>query len=261
MVKMVCEALGYGPFAAQRGGYPNGYLQQAAQNKLLTGVSLKAGDHVPTQAALTFIYNALFADMGVFVSEKTGQYVDFSGMTLLKYVFEVEKISGIVTSDDRISLWGEPQAETGKLLIGEKSYQAGNVQSGEFLGYAVDAYIANDGETILMLHKTDKNSVLIIPGTDVMDLLESGVKYAADGGDSKEKTAKINRETALFYNRNKIDAKSLAAIGVKNGRITLVDNNSDGVYDVLLAESFISEQVASVDNMNKTIYLKSGKKA
>lgn len=60
-IKMVVSALGYGPLAKVRGGYPLGYMRIARDGNLLDGVDLESGEAITLNCAMNLMFNALLS--------------------------------------------------------------------------------------------------------------------------------------------------------------------------------------------------------
>lgn len=58
-VKMLVVALGYEPFAADNGGYPNGYMMAASRFGVLENVTLVFDKPATRKDAFTLVYNSL----------------------------------------------------------------------------------------------------------------------------------------------------------------------------------------------------------
>ena len=63
MLSILTRILGYGEFAATKGGYPNGYLTAASMAGILTGVSAAADTEVTRAQVAQLIWNAVQAPM------------------------------------------------------------------------------------------------------------------------------------------------------------------------------------------------------
>lgn len=75
MLSILTRILGYGEFAATKGGYPNGYLTAASMAGILTGVSAAADTEVTRAQVAQLIWNAVQApmlDITTFSTSSTG---------------------------------------------------------------------------------------------------------------------------------------------------------------------------------------------
>lgn len=75
LLTMLTRILGYGDFAASRGGYPNGYLTAASTAGILSGVSAAAEEPITRAQAAQLIWNAVQAPM-LDITTFTGSVTD-----------------------------------------------------------------------------------------------------------------------------------------------------------------------------------------
>jgi len=117
-IKMIVVALGYEPMAADRGGYPTGYMVVAQSIGVTKGVSAPAQTDAAKRSLIAeLIYNALDVPMMEqtgFGSEKTYEIMDGtnnkSRVTLLTSKFDVAKLGGVVTANDKVAIVGSTEA-------------------------------------------------------------------------------------------------------------------------------------------------------
>ncbi|MBQ6998695.1 MAG: S-layer homology domain-containing protein [Clostridia bacterium] len=122
-IKMIVVALGYEPMAADRGGYPTGYMVVAQSIGVTKGVSAPAQTDAAKRSLIAeLIYNALDVPMMEqtgFGSDKTFEIMDGtnnkSRVTLLTSKFDVAKLGGVVKANDKIATDGGSAAPEGEI--------------------------------------------------------------------------------------------------------------------------------------------------
>lgn len=93
-VKMIVCAVGYGVYAENLGGYPNGYMAYASNISIIKDMVLKKDDVLTRRAAFNLLYNTL--DVPLLVVD--GYSVDGAGVVMPEYkVLDGEYFSSLRT--------------------------------------------------------------------------------------------------------------------------------------------------------------------
>ncbi len=273
IIKMIVAALGRTPQAEALGGYPSGYLMVASQEKINKGVSVTVGAEAPRSAVARAAYNALEVEMyGQLSYSNTGE-AEFgpNGETLLADYLKVEKVEGIV--DATVLTSGTPEDDAFVKIDGVP-YLVGDTNAISLLGYAVEAYVAEDEETgddiIKGITKKSFNSELVLDESLFSDLLTETegedetvtslvIEYVETATSTDEKEAEILGAKRFFNGKaDKGDVKTfldnLNAGDADFGTLTLINNDRDEAYEyVLLTQETDTDQVIAVDLDNLTI--------
>lgn len=158
------------------------------------------------------------------------------------------EIEGIVTANEHTALDEKEGLGEGNIRIGNEMFKLENAVG--LLGYEVAA-IADEDDNIVSYMLTKNNNTLTVRSEDISKRADSSYFYYEEDGKSKK--AKLNREYIPVYNGilrfRKDDTLLLPALG----RITLIDNDGDKTYDVMLTESYKVIKVESIDRDNKII--------
>lgn len=212
-VKMIVSALGYDLVAAQKGGYPTGYLAVASAEGITKNANGKVGDPAKRSSIAILTYNSLEVRLMDQTSWSTGSDGDKYGKlddTILSKYLEVDKYEGVVTATPATNTAGatydsskKPEATIGlnatdkgalkveyidgklkKTDVGAVPAKAGKVDTDGLLGRYVVAYIGEDDATgddtiFAIALNENKNTVTKISATQ---LVENGDKYWAEDG-------------------------------------------------------------------------------
>ena len=255
-VKLIVNALGYGPKAEAQG-----YEYAAVKLDLYEGIDhslsgdLKAGDMV------VLVYNALRADLMVEVvkvGSNKKEYKVEEGSNLLSASFGVNLIEGVVEGVDITRVQGENDVRPYHIEIDGMSLNVGLTGNPyEYLGYEVEAYwrdIRNFEPTLIYIAKTSGNEEVIIDIDDIVSI-EGNKLEAYSDDDSKTKTYKLKNAVPVVYNGASTGyALSMDMIEGKTGTVKLLDNNGNGAYDVVFADIYENYVVSYVDTENMIIY-------
>lgn len=255
--KIMVSCLGYGAVANEAGGYPNGFMNYAAQLGLLKNVGA-AG--VMTRAdAVQLIYNALDvktmqASFGV--AGKT-EYTVSDNDTLRGRFEDRVKMTGIVTANYESYLVLPVQGlREDEIVIDDVIYRTGGLEAASLLGQKVEFYVQENEETgrdtLVSIRAAKENEILTVDGEDVSALSETQLQYMQDGRGNV--TEKIKSGAALLRNGRPLTRPENEDFEVKNGSVTLLDNDGDSVYDIVMIEDYEAARVDCVSG--DAIYLK-----
>lgn len=236
-IKMVVTALGYKPLADAKGSYPVGYLTIANDLDLFEGLK-DDGDKALTIAdGLKLICNMF--DSVVMVQTGFGDdfvYDASAGETFLYYYHKIKTVYGTVNANEFTSLTDSVGAlGKGYVKIGISDYKE-KYDISKLLGYNVKAYIINDDELIYASeYETEK---VILNTGDIERVEEFNVIIEEN---TKEK--KYSLDESFCYIKN---GKAFSITGsdfnpyfiFDTGSVTLVDNNEDKKYDIVIAKQY-----------------------
>lgn len=264
-VKILVSALGYDNLAAASGGYPSGYMTVASQKGILKGVPKKADDTLNADEAARLIENAMDTDVfqQVIFGDETAGYESVEGETLLKVYAKIRKIKGFVSDNGITALEGNSATKAGNVIIDGIAYESGKTMAAEFLGYKVEAYVTCDSEVenkVLYIEKADIVKTLEIPADRLMisnaSFTAKNIVYEDVYG--KETKATVDGVADFIYNGKAYTDLKGEDLKINIGKLLLVDNNSDNVYDVVFVDAMDVFVALGVSVESETIYKKGG---
>lgn len=239
-VVMVLRALGYERIAqrSENGGYPTGYLKIASQRGLLSGTSYDGATAATREVVAQVIYNGMtvpMVDVSYFAPDpKDDEYVIYDGKngtdlrTLLTYTNEIYKVKATVENTakteeslrkdidnpkvelDIISTYDYAWADILDNQFSSKNTTikpyVGETEVGDYLGYTVEAYIAEDAneEWVLLavvVDTTTTDSETVSENFEAYDEVDGVFEYYENLSDSR--TTKINvnvDDLSVYYN-------------------------------------------------------------
>ena len=250
-VKVFVSLLGYGDYAARNGGYPGGYIAAANRIKLLDGVA--ANENVTNGSLTTLLYNAVHTK--ILDVEKIGKNISYTNKnetTLLSLYHNIYFDDGIVEAVSGLSVSGKT-AGANKCIINGVSYSVGKLAVTGKLGCNVTAYyedLNNGTKTLVYLDDRD-NDVLNISAEDFIGFENGKIKYY--NSSDKEKSVKTDSSATVVRNGSVVSSGLSDAFKVTEGEVRLVDNDSDGSYDIVFIEDYQTAVVKSVNTTEKNI--------
>lgn len=247
--KILTVMLGYEDMAEQGGGYPSGYIAKASELRLFNGCSFTAEGYVTPECLVKMLMNTMNAKVirigAVWKKngEYTKEYISVKDEIFLNYAFDIYRTSGILDSNEYTALDGVSRAGSGKITIDGQIYETSESNAADLLGYNVECYYhydkSNDSESVVYIEPyAGRNSVVSVNSKDIADAetsIESFVYYTEN--EDKKETVKISKAAVMIYNgRQKRISKE--ALCPQCGAVTLIDNDSDDIADIVSVMSY-----------------------
>lgn len=214
---------------------------------------------VPTKAEFAqLLYNII----SVKCKEMTkislnGRYELEDAEPILKRKYDIELREGIVTGICGQELYLGDETPQSKVRIDRKEYDVFEMDGfRESLGMRVAFFMKNDDKlnpvALFCEYEDEQNTVTEIKPYQTEDFSENEVTFRDDM--SKKRKLRINRDTIIVYNGN--NAGNYTASLMKNcitdtANITAVDNNGDGITDVLFIWNYENLSVNNITEREK----------
>ncbi|MDO5396299.1 MAG: S-layer homology domain-containing protein [bacterium] len=230
MYKMLLCAAGYQSFAEQDGGYPTGYITLAGKTGMV--MSGAKGTVTVSEAAYT-----VFKALEMPVVRANTNYVKFgetddSLLNMLLDNNDMEIYDGILTFDGYTDLTGTELPDSHFAGVdGERLYNAGT-QLGGLIGRHIE-YITKDDEMIAAYEYPGKNSTVSFSAEDI-DSVDDLNSYRVITENNKKETYRLSDAPYVVYNMQGVSSHSDEYLKPKYGSVTLIDNNYDRKYDVVM---------------------------
>ncbi len=155
-----------------------------------------------------------------------------------------------MTKSEFTSIYGVDGAKEGYIAIGEERYAATGIEVDDLLGKNVVAYVRENGvqdyEIVYVGEDVRQNDELIIAAEDIQEAAEdfSYIKYVNEN--DRVKNAKLTAALKVIYNGEYYADYTVSDLYPQIGRVRLVDNDTDGKYDIVFVESYETMVVSSV---------------
>lgn len=252
-LKIAIEAAGYGEVAKRAGGYPLGYITIANKQDITEGLDGDYNDSALMNEARMIVYNMLHAEW-VSSYEVNGEIVGStdSDRSILNVLYNVYEASGIVTGSEETLLNSTEGTKKGYIEIDGDLYTAGEADK-DLLGYAVDFYYKeakNGTKELVYILPSESNRDVIYNAYEISQY-SKGTYTFWDG--NKRVTERVPGTADIIYNgRALIGNTDDSVFQPDAGSITLIDNNSDGKYDVV---KIINKRTVVVDSVDTEKYI------
>lgn len=253
-VKLLVTALGWGPVAEAKGGYPGGYIRKANELGLLDGAASGDADAPLSRDTMALmIYHSLEAEYLEPSSVGEGTQT-MTSSTLLRAKFQITKAYGVVTATPVTDLRGESALHDNEVAIDGKPYRTADGTAASLLGYQVVFYYrqeANDTPELVEI-RNYKTKATVIDAADLLQFSDQKYTYQTDG--SGRLTLQIESGTDLIYNGKSPERISDALYQPKSGKITALQYSGASVCSVLIIEEYTNLVVNSVNTAESVIY-------
>lgn len=253
-VKILVAALGYEEYAYLNGGYPAGYIVQANSVGIVKGVKhFDANAPIDMGSAIRMVANAIRCDLRkiVKVSADMVESEVIKGANCLTEYFGLKSVSGIVMTAGYHSAIAGYKSEEAKFEVSGKVLSLQKEGAEKYLGHQVQVWFDEDDNFCTVLPSA-ANLKIKLPAEDVWGY--SNFEISADSGDGVTETKyQLDRGFSFVLNGKLINPAEADFLS-PDGEVTLLDHNSDGKYDTVLATHYIYAVVKSVNTQTKTVY-------
>ena len=255
-LRYILDVMGYKIKTISLGGYPNDYIRQAIKLGIIDSKD-DCRQKANKECLERIIYNALFSP----VVEQTGYGTnqEFSAsdeLTCALYWHNVEKVDGVLVSTDISSVTGEAIVDEGKILIGDNVYKC-KLDARHLLGYAVTGYVLDrrgeEKEIMYIREDATENRTITIPADNIVDFSNYKLRYVSNYPYSnKILSVNIEKKADMIYNFKSKVPFDTTALNLKNGYINLIDNDHNGIYEVVSVNEYVNYVVSYIDK-NKLV--------
>lgn len=251
-IKMLVCSIGYG-IAAEKQGYPAGYLAQAISLDLLDGVD--TGEKAATRRMIArLLANALKAPMmEMSFSTKNETYVRGEG-TLLG-LLDVKIVEGLVDGIYGASISGASALKEDEVSISGTVYKTTLSSSGSFFTKAVEAYVTENEkgqETVIFMTKSRSTEDAKSIAAEDIDTDLTTLSKIVWTENNKSYSEELNSSMTYVYNGAAVTSQNLTAalLHPESGEVILTDTNNDSVYDTVVIWSYETIVVTTVTDKN-----------
>ena len=249
-VKVVVEALGYGPEAQSMGGYPHGYTITAGKYHILDGVNFAGAVALTQDVAVKIVYNCLNIEMPKVTSVENGGYLTEVGGTIMSKYLNVYRAYGILNRNSSTYISVGDAAKKGVVQIGKEYYYTGISGCDEYLGYNVEFFYkktADEKMGTIIWAAPWHNDVIRVEADDIVGYSNKQYTYYNGNKELKEKITGAD----VIYNGSSVKTGGFDKFVPEIGYVDLIDNDQDGTVDVV---SIISYDVYFIKANNTTDY-------
>lgn len=257
-IKVVVSMLGYREVAEHKGGYPTGYISVAMNLDLLDGVVIGNDNAALRGNIITLMYNALFADI-MDISGIQGDSYSYEiteGKNLLNVYHKITEGEGVVQSDRQASITGDIEDE-GYIVINGMRFYTESPRAVGTVGKNVKYYYKEiSNKNIILTLREVNNDIVTLKADDEYTFDYENAQYNLLGTD-REYVFKLENYD-IVYNCSYISGDTPVdyedILTPESGTVTLIDNNDNGKYEVVIVEEAKALLYGSYDAYNERIY-------
>lgn len=234
-LKMTVSALGYESMAMAYGGYPIGYRVVANEIGLLKGFGNP--ENLTQNDAAVLIYNFLTSDICKVKSIEGGNLTQErnEGKTPLSEYFGLTKTDGIIKAAGFVSMIPDDDCDEAVISVGGRDFKTDIENAGRFLGKSASVWYDDDTNTARAVFIKTVNKCVTLNAEEVSGKNGNDIEVY-DKSSGKLTLYPLSKSLTFVKNgRNKVPSD--ADFRIANGSYTLIDNDSDGKYDVVYAHA------------------------
>lgn len=243
LIKAMVSFLGYDEPAKELGGWTAGYLTQANRLGILPGGNI-AGDAVATCGAVgQMLKLATNADV---MLTTNGVARVLKGVNYLKHWCQILITNGQVTGNYLTNTSTDMDVSYFGIYLNDAYMAVAKSAAGvqDKLGYSITVYYREIGgtNTILCYEDAENNYVLDIDAEELISATTQEMIYTKNEGETTQ-TCRVVSNATVIYNGSHLesynadDLSPFKTVG-KDGAVRLVDNNVDGVYDIVIVDVY-----------------------
>ena len=255
-LKIMLERLGYGPLAAERGGFPNGYLYFGTQTRITKGIVFQNDDPITKRDAAVMLNQML--DALLVVQQTTGYAVgDTTLFEALSEMMDTTLLEGTVTANEVSSIDGSPLPEEGYVRIDGQLFYAGVTNAADYLGYKVSYSFqydqAYDEYILLTIEPVKRCEEIVIPSEDIISSTQNSITYWDTDG--RKRTITLSSSAIVIRNGVYSPAKDASMFALDFGQVILVAPTG-GDFTLALVQEYRHFKVEKADSKYNRIYLR-----
>lgn len=239
---MLLNTAGYQKFIESSGTD----VMSLAKNKgLLKDSSMYAAKPLTREDAAVMLGNFLYLN----TVTDDGSNISANGDIVLYRYLGLEYTDGIIAAANGISLYDDEPSEK-SIIIGGVEYRiSGEGVYEDYVGMYARSFIDNENEVVAVI--PNKNKILVINAKDLDDYDDNEYTYYVN---DRKKTVRVSKEKDILLNG--IYCSDLTELLPECGQVTLIDNNNNGVYDVIKVDSYRTYLVDTVYVNDESIVMK-----
>lgn len=243
-VKMTVCMLGYGIEADRLGGWPTGYMAVATKLKILSFDHYTQNGAIDRGEVVRMLYEAIDAEIMITESINSyGNYVIGKGGTVLETLLSGKTKKGKVTATPLSSLH-ESETAKGHIAIDDTTYLT-DLDCAAFLGERVEFVVTDTdlGEKVVYIKRDASVKSVSIKKEDIISvksIFTSNGEIRYWNGAKSAQSIRFDSAVTVIFNNKVLPYTEAGAIDFEKDPelYTAVDNDNDGVYDLLKIKDY-----------------------
>lgn len=265
-MKVIVCVLGYEKISIMKFGTElKDYMNMGVLLKLGTDVKITSQtEPIKAEQGIMLLYNASrtrIMEPSVYTTGGDITYENIKGDELISSKNKIYYGEGILQSNGLVSILTDKADENIGIISGREYLLTGQDLT-NLIGCKVKFFYQDKDstQTLLWVGYDSRTNMIEI---NAQDLRRDDTSYTMQqivyGENGKKKTVKVAPLADVIYNNGIYNNATLETFKPQMGRIRLIDNNNDKIYDIVIVEEYINVfAVAVIDSLN-TINDKYGK--
>lgn len=238
--KIIINSICYSEIAEQRNLFEDGYYKDAVKLRFFKNVKADEQGRLSPDAVAKLLMNVLETDIDDFI--KFGTMLSYGeGYKLLEKKLEIYRSVGVVEANSFTSIYGAEPTQKGYVEIGGKLYREAELNVSDYIGQNVEFYYRKDAalnepEIVYITNKRYKNDIIRVDASDIESTDNYLFRYHTDENNSLTEK-RLSKQTVCIYNKRQT-AYSAELIKPDIGEVELIDNDNNGVIDVVIVNEY-----------------------
>lgn len=244
-LKILVKLTGHGMRVEKNlGGFPHGYITMAYRLDINKNVKYAPEESISLKDALELVSNTALAEV-------FEEYAEYKGQNLLEMYHDIYKGNGVVECDGNINYIQNSGRDVYSITLNGEIYKTDDKSFNKLLGRYIDYFYIDEQGVKKLLYASEDNSrnEILEIGYDKLLPQDEGFNLSAivyRDKSEKKRTASLAQLPTVIYNGLKYDEYDVNSFDISDGKLVLVDNNSDKKYDYVFIEETRPLVVASV---------------
>lgn len=258
-VMVLVDALGYSHYVELLGFDPttaDGYINTAKRIRLVVNSSKSANEQMTIGEWSELLYRALVNTelMKPTLYSQNVVYNIVEDSSMLSEYMKLTRVEAKVNGVDNVSISTNDGYGSNRVKLDGVWYtHSFTTDMYKYFGCSVEAFVDLESKELKAIAYLEKeNNILRIAADDAAGATSVTQFYYYDKNDRK-KLAQISGDADFIYNRELVMTYSKDDLNVLDCNYTLVDNNGDGKYDVVIADKYTSFVVDYRQVENQTV--------
>lgn len=233
------------------------YKSIGSSQKLLKGVDVSTA--LKPADMIVLLYNLLEAEPLLVgqLSKVDNTYYTSNKQTLLSVYRDIYTYKDIVVADENTSIYSSQGVGSDRVRIGDYTFEIACDYDESLLGCFVNAYIKDDGDidaTVIFIDEAqNRNERLVVWDNDLLSVNQNYTIVEYESDTNKVRKIKLGAHPKVIINGVFYGDYTRADLMPESGYVEFIDNNSDGLYDILIVKSYQTMVVDSINIDQKVI--------
>lgn len=261
---ILLKPLGYKPAADVTGGFSSGYMRCAYDLEIIKNAPYDYEAPLAFSSLVTLLRLSCEAQVYeiLYVRGNDVYYGSDKEKSALFVYHDICVDEGVITDNGITATNGETKLAEGGITIGGRALTGADNKAQMLLGSYVEYYYSARDEKLLYLYKkSGRTKEVTIKACDIeKDAPDFKKTLLVTRENGKTRRYNIDVYADLIYN-GAIDKTFTAdTLKITEGTLRLLDNNSDGKYEIIIAEEYSDISVATCSTDTKIITAQYSKK-